>query len=164
MRSRTPQTNGDEVDRQQFQAWLDRYVDAWKTYDERKIADLWSEAATYYYHPQDEPLRGRGAIVENWLENRDDAGTYDAQYEVVAIDGDMHVAKGWSRYFENGRMRDEYNNIYLCRFDAEGRCTEFVEYWIQNRDMRRKALDEAIVKAGGTPPVRAPEGQADTAA
>jgi hypothetical protein len=147
------------VDRQGFQDWLDRYVDAWKTYEPQKIADLWAEDATYYYHPQDEPVRGRDAIVANWLENKDEAGTYDAQYEVVAIDGDKHVAKGWSRYFENGQKRDEYHNIYLCRFDAEGKCTEFIEYWIQSRDMRRKALDEMIVKAGGTPPKRDEEPQ-----
>ena len=47
-------------------------------------------------------------------------------------------------------MRDEYCNIYVCRFDGEGRCTDFIEYWIQNRDMRRRALDEMMRKAVGS--------------
>ncbi|MEO6351384.1 MAG: nuclear transport factor 2 family protein [Candidatus Limnocylindrales bacterium] len=148
------------MDRQAFQGWLDRYVDAWKTYEPQGIADLWSDNAEYRYHPLDEPVRGRDAIVANWLESKDDPGTYDAKYEVVAVDGDMHVAKGWSRYFENGQMSDEFWNVYLCRFDADGRCTEFTEYWIQNREMRRTALDEMIRKAGGTPPTRDEEPEA----
>jgi ketosteroid isomerase-like protein len=141
------------VDRQGFQRWLDRYVEAWKTYDEQQIADLWSEDAEYRYHPQDEPVKGRDAIVANWLEEKDDPDTYDAKYEVLAIDGDVHVAQGWSRYFSEpgGPPNDEYHNIYVIKFDDEGRATEFTEYWIQNRDFRKQKIDEAIRKAGGTP-------------
>ncbi len=147
------------MDRQAFQGWLDRYVEAWKSYDEAAIGDLFSEDAEYRYHPQDEPLRGRDAIVQNWIESKDDPGTYDAKYEVVAIDGDMHVANGWSRYFDaEGKPRDEYLNVYLCRFDDAGRCSEFTEYWIQNREFRRRALDEMIQQYGGTPPARNPDG------
>ncbi len=136
------------MDRQQFQGWLDRYVEAWKSYDEDKIGDLFSEDAAYRYHPQDEPVKGRVAIVNNWLESKDDPGTYDAKYEVVAIDGDMHVANGWSRYFDaDGKVRDEYLNVYLCRLDDAGRCTDFTEYWIQNREARKRALDEMMRKA-----------------
>jgi SnoaL-like protein len=139
------------VDKQAFQGWLDRYVEAWKSYDEKQIGDLFSEDAEYRYHPQDEPLRGRDAIVQNWLENKDDPGTYDAHYDATAIDGDVHVATGWSRYFDaDGQTRDEYLNVYICRFDDAGRCREFTEYWIQNREMRRRALDEMMRKAVGS--------------
>jgi hypothetical protein len=49
------------------------------------------------------------------------------------------VAEGVSRYFdEAGQLRDEYCNIYVCRFDGHGRCTHFTEYWIQNREFRRR--------------------------
>jgi hypothetical protein len=141
------------VDQQGFQKWLDRYVEAWKTYDPDTIGSLFSQDAEYRYHPQDEPLKGRQAIVDNWLEYKDEPGTYDAEYEVLAIDGDMHVAKGWSRYFASpgGEPNDEYHNIYLIRFNDRGEATSFTEYWIQNRDFRKQKLDEAIRKAGGTP-------------
>ncbi len=136
------------MDRKGFQGWLDRYVDAWKTYDPDAIGALFSADAKYRYHPQDEPLTGRAAIVGNWLEDKDDAGTYDAHYDVVAIDGDVHVANGWSRYFEkNGQPRDEYLNVYICQFNAAGECTDFTEYWIQNREFRRRAMEEMISKA-----------------
>jgi len=139
------------VDRQAFQAWLDRYVEAWKTYDPQQIGDLFSEDATYRFHPQDDPERGRSEILAAWLDEPDEKGTYDAQYEPLAIEGDVHVAQGWSRYFNpDGSPRDEYLNIYVCRFDDEGRCTDFIEYWIQNREMRKRALDESVRKALGS--------------
>jgi hypothetical protein len=122
------------LDRAGFGDWLDRYVAAWKSYDPQAIGDLFSKDAEYRYHPQDEPIRGRDEIVASWLEGRDDPGTYDAKYEPLAVDGDTCVATGWSRYFKaDGTLRDEYSNIYLCRFDDDGRCREFTEWWIQNR-------------------------------
>ncbi len=139
------------MDRQAFQGWLDRYVEAWKTYDADKIGDLFSDDAEYRFHPQDEPERGRAAIVAAWLHEPDEKGTYDAHYQPLAIDGDVHVADGWSSYFNaDGSLSDEFLNIYVCRFDEAGRCSEFTEYWIQNREMRKRALDEMVRKGVGT--------------
>lgn len=136
------------MDRQGFQGWLDRYVEAWKTYDPRQIGSLFSADAEYRYHPQDEPLKGRDAIVANWLENKDDPGTYDAKYEPAAIDGDTYIAKGWSRYFNpDGTQRDDYSNIYICRFNEAGECADFIEYWLQGREYRRRAIEEIKRKA-----------------
>ena len=60
-------------------AWLGAYVEAWRTYDPAAIAALFTEDATYAYHPWDsgeELVRGRDAIVANWLEERDPAGPW----------------------------------------------------------------------------------------
>lgn len=138
------------MDRQAFQGWLDRYVEAWKTYDPQLIGDLFSEDANYRGHPQDKGERGRDEIVAAWLTDTDAPGTYDAHYEPLAIDGDVHVAEGWSRYFNaDGSTRDEYMNIYVCRFDDDGRCTSFTEYWIQNRAFRRRDREEMQRQAVG---------------
>ncbi len=136
------------LDRSAFQAWLDRYVAAWKSYDPTAIGALFSEDAEYRYHPEDEPLVGRAAIVADWLEDPDAAGTYDARYEPLAIDGEAHVATGWSRYFTaEGELRDEYWNIYAVRFDAAGQASSFTEWWIQDRTFARKAREAAIARA-----------------
>ena len=133
------------LDHAAFQDWLDRYVAAWKSYDREAIGDLWSEDAQYRYHPEDEPVSGRDAIVASWLDERDDPGTYDAHYEPLAIDGENHVASGWSRYFgADGQLVDEYWNVYLCRFDEAGRCREFTEWWIRDRDFARKDQQQAV--------------------
>jgi hypothetical protein len=39
------------------------------------------------------------------------------------------VAVGRSNYYENGRLRTIYYNVWLLRFDGDGRCADFVEYW-----------------------------------
>jgi hypothetical protein len=136
------------MDKAGFQDWLDRYVEAWKSYDPQAIGDLFSADVAYRYHPQDDGVRGRDAVVKDWTENKDDPGTYDAKYEPAAIDGDMHVARGASQYFDKeGKLRDEYMNIYLIKFDDEGRASEFTEYWIRNRDFARKDREDLIRKA-----------------
>lgn len=121
-----------------FQAWLDRYVAAWKSYDPAGIAALFAEDAEYRYHPADDPVRGGDAIVADWLEDPDEPGTYDGHYEVLAIDGDNHVASGWSRYYRDGELVDEYWNIFLCRFDADGRCTSYTDWWVQDRRFAKR--------------------------
>lgn len=137
------------MNHEQFQGWLDAYVEAWKTYNTQHIAALFSADADYRYHPQDEPVHGRDAIVKSWLEGADDPGTYEAEYHPLAIDGDVHVASGVSRYFESpgGKPRDEYFNVYVCRFNDAGECTDFTEYWIQGRAFRRRDREELIRKA-----------------
>jgi ketosteroid isomerase-like protein len=117
----------DDVNR-----WLARYVEAWKTYEPDVIGDLFSEDASYRYHPWDEPLEGRAAIVADWLANRDEPGTYDAEYTAFAVDGDHAVATGTSRYSGAGG-RKTYHNVYLLEFDGDGRCRAFTELFMEQR-------------------------------
>ncbi len=127
------------MDHAGFQEWLDRYVAAWKSYDAAEIGELFSEDAEYRYHPEDEPERGRDAIVASWLDDQDEPARFDASYEVLAIDGEEHVAMGWSRYYdERGELDDEYWNIYRCQFDEDGRCRLFTEWWIRDREFARR--------------------------
>jgi hypothetical protein len=117
-------------------AWLRAYVRAWETYDPDEVADLFTEDAAYAYHPFDEPIRGRLAIVASWLEGKDPAGTYDGRYEPVAIDGNIAVANGRSRYFKDATKADldrEYDNLFLIEFDDHGRCRSFREWYMGRR-------------------------------
>jgi hypothetical protein len=116
-----------------FQRWLDAYVAAWKAYEEDEIGALFSDDAEYRFHPWDEPVRGRDAIVAAWLADRDDPGSWTAEYRPWAIDGDRAVAAGVSRYLgaDQVTVEREYHNVFLCRFDAEGRCREFTEIYLR---------------------------------
>ena len=114
-------------------AWLRAYVQAWETYDPEAIGALFAEDATYAYHPFEEPVRGRLAIVASWLEAKDAPGTYEGSYEPVAIDGDLAVANGRSRYFKDASKSDlvrEYDNVFLIRFDDDGRCRSIREWYL----------------------------------
>jgi SnoaL-like domain len=122
-----------------FQRWLDSYIEAWRTYDDGAIADLFSEHARYRYHPWDEGdevVEGRAAIVANWLEDRDEPGTWTAEYRPWAIDGDRAVAAGVSRYLaaDGVTVEREYHNVFLCRFDDEGLCSEFTELFMLRKN------------------------------
>ena len=92
------------------------------------IADLFSADASYAYQPyDDDPLRGRDAIVESWLSERDEPGSWDASYAPLLIEGDRVVATGESRYAD-GRT---FSNLYVMRFDGDGRCSQFVEWFME---------------------------------
>jgi ketosteroid isomerase-like protein len=112
--------------------WLQKYVAAWKTYDRSEITELFSEDATYRYRPYEDPIQGREAIVESWLEEPDTPGTYEANYEPAAVDGDVAVAIGESIYRNaDGSLRTIYDNCFVMRFDGDGRCKDFIEWFME---------------------------------
>ena len=117
------------MNRDDVQRWLDRYIDAWRTYRSDAIGALFSDDVSYRYQPYWEPLRGRDAVVADWLASPDKPDSWQARFEPYAVDGDRAVATGEVRYLEDGAIRKLYHNVWLLRFDADGRCTEFVEYW-----------------------------------
>jgi len=119
--------------------WLERYVEAWRTYDPSAIGDLFAADAVYRYHPWDEGddvARGRDAIVASWLEDTDEPSSWSASYEPWLVAGDRAVALGVSRYEPGDReaVAREYHNVFLLRFDAEQRCTEFTELYARRTD------------------------------
>jgi SnoaL-like domain len=116
-----------------LQAWLDAYVEAWRTYDGDAIGELFSADASYAYHPYDaEPLRGRDAIVASWTGEPDEPGSWEAAYRPLLVAADRAVATGETRYAE-GRT---YSNLFVLRFDSDGRCAEFVEWYMQHPPLR----------------------------
>ena len=127
------------MDHADAQAWLDQYVAAWLSYDANDIAALFAEDVAYRYHPSDDPIIGRQAVVKSWLgqatsngaSSRDEPDTYAAHYEPVAVDADVVVATGTSTYRErpDGPIVRVYDNCFVMRFDADGRCREFTEYY-----------------------------------
>jgi ketosteroid isomerase-like protein len=132
------------MDRDTGQGWLDRYVEAWKTYDPARIAALFAEDVAYRYHPYDEPIVGRDAVLASWLgdsgqgtaSTRDEPDTYDAAYSPLVVDGDTVVATGSSTYRErpDGPVNKVYDNCFVIRFDEHGRCREFTEYYMLRPD------------------------------
>jgi hypothetical protein len=129
------------MERADVDRWLEAYVEAWTTYDREAIGALFAEQIEYRYHPYDEPIRGRDAVVESWLgegdhpdaSTPDEPGTYDADYRAVAADGEVAVAVGASTYRSEpgGPVTDVYDNCFVIRFDAQGRCREFTEWFVK---------------------------------
>jgi ketosteroid isomerase-like protein len=129
---------------EELQSWLDRYVEAWRTYDREQVTALFSDDVTYRYHPYDEPISGREEVVKSWLgegesddaSDLDEPGTWEATYEPFAIDGDRAVATGQSSYRDEpgAEITKTYFNCFVMRFDDEGRCSEFTEWFMLRKD------------------------------
>jgi len=112
--------------------WLDRYIDAWRTYDPAAIRGLFAEDAEYRYYPWGDPLRGAGAIADDWIADQDAPGTWEASYRPFAVEGSRAVAVGTSTYpGEAGGRR--YHNVFLLEFDERGNCRSFTEVFAKER-------------------------------
>jgi hypothetical protein len=80
-------------------------------------------------------------VIESWLgegehqgaPGRDEEGTYDASYRPLAVDGDVAVAIGTSTYASeaDGPVEEIYDNCFVMRFDGDGRCREFTEWFMK---------------------------------
>lgn len=129
------------MDKAAVDVWLRAYVAAWKSSDPAQIGALFADDVSYRYHPYDEPVTGRAAVVAAWLGEEeppgastpDAPGTFDVEYHAVAVDGDVAVATGSSRYYETpgGPLREVFDNCFVLRFDADGRCREFTEWYMK---------------------------------
>jgi uncharacterized protein (TIGR02246 family) len=129
-------------------AWLARYIAAWKSYDPAQIAALFADDCQHRYTPFDAPQIGKQAIVDSWLANRDAPDTYDARYETLMIDGDRAVTHGRTWYYAPGTApgmaagtaagtRDvtaEFANIWVLCFNDRGECCAFTEWYFERGD------------------------------
>jgi hypothetical protein len=110
----------------EVQAWLDRYVRAWGSYDRDEIKSLFSSRALYSYHPWEQPLRGANAIADSWLGEQDAPGSWKANYRPAMINGNRGTATGTTTY-SDGRV---FWNLWELEFDDAGRCSRFVEWFM----------------------------------
>ncbi len=114
------------------QRWLDAYVAAWRSNNRAEITALFTEDTVYRPLPYDEPLRGPEAIATAWIADTDPPGSWTADYQAVAVTGEVGVGRGVTRYQAgDGRPEREYASVFLLRFDERGRCREYVEWWVK---------------------------------
>ncbi len=109
------------------QSWIDAYIDAWRRNDPARIGALFAEDATYAYNPWDEPLRGKQAIVEWWMEEPDEPEAWEAEYRPMLVDGRRAIVTGVTRYADG----KTYSNLFLIDFDDRGLCRAFTEWYMR---------------------------------
>lgn len=133
------------MDKAAVDRWLEAYMEAWQSYDHARVGALFADNVQYRYHPYDDPIQGREAVVASWLGDGDTAagsardvpGTYEAIYHAIAVDQDVAIATGTTAYraAPGGPVDRTFDNCFVMRFDAAGRCTAFTE-WFMERPAR----------------------------
>jgi len=116
------------MDRPALEDWVARYVRAWESNDPDDIRGLFTEDARYYTAPHREPWSGADAIVEGWLGRKDEPGDWTFDWEVLAICQDIGFVRGVTAYRSEAK---EYSNLWEIRLADDGRCTEYVEWWME---------------------------------
>lgn len=118
------------MDRTTFESWLDAYKRVWEDRDPEAAADLFTADAAYHETPFEAPARGRDGIRDYWS----DATRYQAgiefSYEVLATTGSAGIAH-WHCQFTRPTADStvELDGIFVVELDADGKCTEFREWW-----------------------------------
>lgn len=122
---------------EQVQSWLDDYIAAWASNAADQIGRLFTDEVVYSYRPwrdDTNTVTGRDAVVASWQEDPDDPAVWEAEYAPYAVDDDKAVAVGWTRYFAGEDEPERvYHNAFLLRFDDEGRCAEFAEFYVREK-------------------------------
>jgi ketosteroid isomerase-like protein len=115
------------MDREQVMRWVAGYERAWQDGDLAAIAELFTEDARYRPSPYDDADVGHAAIRAFWLDDEDQAFTVRA--EPVAVEGRDAVVRLEVRYGDP--VRQEYRDLWVLRFAADGRVEDFEEwaYW-----------------------------------
>jgi len=106
--------------------WIDAYRRAWDSNDPDDIRALFTEDATYRYHPDDpEPVTGHDAIVASWLKDKDEPGDTTFEYEVLGLSGDRGFVQAVTDYVKYG---DVYDNLWVIDLAPDGRARAFTEW------------------------------------
>ena len=108
-------------------AWVAAYERAWRTPGTEVLRALFAPDVTYSYDPYEEPVRGLDALGPWWDEGREGPDeVFTMASDVVAVDGDVGVVRVEVAYGDP--VRQEYRDLWVVRFDADGRCVAFEEW------------------------------------
>ena len=106
-------------------AWMTAYRRAWESNSRDDIAALFTEDAHYFTEPFTPPTEGRDAIIAQWLDRADAPGTTTFTWHPVVVTDELAVVQGETKYSDV-----TYSNLWLIRLAADGRATEFTEWWM----------------------------------
>jgi SnoaL-like domain len=116
------------MDATRYADWVERYVRAWNTNDPRDIEGLFRSDGRYLTEPYVTPWTGHEEIVAGWIEQKDEPGDTEFDYDVLVATEDLGIVKGRTLYKSTGH---EYVNLWEIKLDEAGLCSEFVEWWMK---------------------------------
>jgi hypothetical protein len=119
------------MERATLEKWISHYEKVWRTPGTDRLGELFADEVSYLASPWEQPMQGLADLATFWELQRDGADEeFEMTSEVVAVDGDVGVARIEVRYGNGDCWRD----IWIVHFDAEGRCVHFEEWPIAPRE------------------------------
>ena len=107
--------------------WIAAYESAWRAPGTDALAGIFTPDATYRGGPYDEPVVGLPAIARMWEAERDGPDeAFQMASEIIAVDGATAVVRVQVRYGDP--VTQEWRDLWLVRFAADGRCAAFEEW------------------------------------
>jgi ketosteroid isomerase-like protein len=114
------------VKRDNANAWVAAYEQAWRAAGTGALRSLFTEDATYRMSPYAEPAVGLEQIGELWERERQGDEEFEMTHEIVAVEADTAVVRVEVQY--GSPDRSQYRDLWVVRFAADGRCREFEEW------------------------------------
>ena len=110
--------------------WLDVYGRAWERQDVDGFVACFAEDAVYHWGPWDEPLRGHAEIRARTEQAIAEQGEVRFGHEPLAITPDGRgIARWWVSIRTPDDTIEEDEGIFLVTLGADGKCTDFREWW-----------------------------------
>jgi SnoaL-like domain len=106
--------------------WMARYERAWASNDRDEIGSLFTSGALYFTTPFREPWLGREAIVDSWLDRKDEPGSWTFEWSPLVDTPELAIITGTTTYRDPPEV---YSNLWTLRFEDD-RCREFTEWWM----------------------------------
>jgi hypothetical protein len=113
---------------ERLDSWMEGYIAAWSTNHPDHIAALFSPEAVYDPQTADGELHGRQEIIDWWREIDDDPDNWDFEWMPLVETDDLAVVTGATRYVDPEAI---YRNLFVIRFDEDGLCRDFTEWYIE---------------------------------
>ncbi|HEV8295827.1 MAG TPA: nuclear transport factor 2 family protein [Acidimicrobiales bacterium] len=115
------------MDRAAVARWIDGYERSWRSAGTDHLADIFAPTATYRTAPYERPYQGLTAIAALWDAERSGPNEqFTLTTSIVAVEDDTAVVRAEVRY--HPPERSDYRDLWIIRFDQNGRCRAFEEW------------------------------------
>jgi len=112
------------MDRESVMRWVGEYERAWRSGAVEAVGTLFTENVDYRVSPFEESKVGIEAVKEFWLD--DEGQVFDVTAWPVAVEDRNAVVRLDVAYGDP--VRQEYRDVWLLRFAADGRVEDFEEW------------------------------------
>ena len=115
------------IDRAWVSRWLAGYEAAWRSPGTGSLPSLFADDATYLQSPYEQPVAGLEAIGRMWEREREGPDeVFTLATSILAVDDPTAVVRAEVTYGDPPGQ--EYRDLWVIRFAADGRCAWFEEW------------------------------------